>query len=130
MNSPGKLHGSTVAPAPWGQGGIAPTNPHPARISLTRRTSGNEPEPSASTVMVASGSRSDTSPAYSGAASEPALSPTTTTSVAPGKVAAAWSSAVVPLTYPLWCTARPGAYSVVVLPRWASPVQYGTYTME
>jgi hypothetical protein len=25
---------------------------------------------------------------------------------------------------------RPGAYSVVTLPRWASPVQYGTYTME
>ena len=56
---------------------------------------------SASTVILASGSRSDTSPAYSGAAIEPALSPTTTTSDAPGAVAATKSRAAVPLTYPV-----------------------------
>ncbi len=55
--------------------------PQAATISLMRGTSGYEPDPSASTVILASGSRSDTSPAYSGAAIEPALSPTTTTSV-------------------------------------------------
>ena len=67
-------------------------------ISLRRGTSGYEPDPSAIAVILAPGSRSDTNPAYSGAVTEPALSPITTTSVAPGKVAARWSSAAVPLT--------------------------------
>src|SRR6188474_2865499 len=112
MNRPGML---TCAAALASQGGPVP-NPQPATISLMRGMSGYDPDPSASTVILASGSRSATSPAYSGAAIAPALSPTTTTSDAPGAAAATKSAAAVPFTNPLWWTVTPGAYSVVMLP--------------
>src|SRR5690606_31379587 len=71
---------------------VAPQVP-PARTSLNSGESGKAADESARTVTSVSGRRSATRLAYTGALTEPALTPRTTTSTTLGNVSTKWSSA-------------------------------------
>jgi hypothetical protein len=101
----GPLLGSQAGVLGPGRDGVAGAPGGGQAAATVSQVRGEAPDPSASTVILASGSRSDTSPAYSGVAAAPALRPAATTSVAPGNVMARWSRAAVPLTSP-WSRTR------------------------